>query len=117
MNNQARPRATAGPLTVHKARNPNGLERSEDWAIMAEGQIIAECFGISGYRKDAPIYQHQPAEANARLFAAAPDLFEALTECHELLTIICLVLCKNNPPPHGIERIEKAAAALAKVNV
>jgi hypothetical protein len=65
-------------LTVHKARNPNGLERPEDWAIMDDGQIIAECFGISGYRKDAPIYQHQPAEANARLFAAAPELLAAL---------------------------------------
>lgn len=115
MNNQASLRATTGPLTVHKARHPNGLERSEDWVIMADGQIIAECFGISGYRKDAPIYQHQPAEANAKLFAAAPELRDALVEVHELLFLICYATGKNNPPPQGFARLERAAAVLAKV--
>lgn len=74
-------RATAGPLTIHKARYSNGLERSEDWAIVSE-QIIAECFGISGYKpgSGAKEYLHQPAEAYAKLFAAAPRLLAALQE-------------------------------------
>jgi hypothetical protein len=41
--------------------------------------IIAEV--INKTREDT----HQPAEANAKLIAAAPDLLEALKECHEYI--------------------------------
>lgn len=111
-------RATAGPLTVHKKSTLSGLERSQDWAIVdSDNQIIAECFGISGHKPGTSPkeYLHQPAEANARLFAAAPELRDALFEVHELLFLICHVFCKNNPPPQGFARLERAAAVLAKV--
>lgn len=115
---QASPRATAGPLTVHKKSTLSGLERSQDWAIVdSDNQIIAECFGISGHKSGTSPkeYLYQAAEANARLFAAAPELRNALVEVHELLFLICNVFCKDNPPPQGFARLERAAAVLAKV--
>lgn len=49
-----------------------------------------------------------------RLTAVNKELISALKDGEELLRIICEVLCPNNPPPHGIERLNKMRAALSK---
>lgn len=42
------------------------------------------------------------------------ELVEALKDGEELLSVICEVICFNNPPPHGIERLNKMRDALSK---
>lgn len=84
---------TTSPLTISKSR-PLSRDNMGDFAIQdAYGYIIGEAYEIVG-RKAGPIkngeghvigqaiipgeYITRPAEANARLWAAAPDLLEAL---------------------------------------
>jgi hypothetical protein len=61
---------TPGPWATHRSRFP--VDGQTDYAIVAGQQVIAEAFG----RSDRNVYP--PAEANARLIAAAPDLLAAL---------------------------------------
>ena len=39
-------------------------------------------------------------------------LRSALEECEKYLTLICRVICPDNPPPHGESMLSKARAAL-----
>lgn len=70
---------TPGPWTARRAAAPNDGEY--DYGIGAEVdgrlQCIAEAFGRCG------VTSFPPAEANANLIAAAPDLYEALVEARE----------------------------------
>jgi hypothetical protein len=69
---------TPGPWVYAKAKQPSGSERSMDWCIATtDHAIIAEAYEIFGYDTDGVTYRRAPAEANARLIAAAPDLLEA----------------------------------------
>ena len=64
-------RFTPGPWSVRRSLAP--VDGAYDFAISADGSpVLAEAFGRTsdgGY---------PPAEANARLIAAAPDMYEAL---------------------------------------
>ena len=64
---------TPGPLTIN-GPSPGGSDMDDggDYAIVTGDQIIGEAI-----RKTAPS-TFQPAEANARLWAASPDLLAAL---------------------------------------
>ena len=64
---------TPGPWTVTRARHPTDGEYDYGIGVMIDGRkyCIAETFGIAG-----PEFL-PPAEANARLIAAAPETFEA----------------------------------------
>lgn len=74
-------RHTPGPWTCKKALTP--VDGAFDYAIAAEvdgrPQVIAEAFARSGQTS------FPPAEANARLIAAAPDLLEALKKANWLI--------------------------------
>jgi hypothetical protein len=69
---------TPGPYTVKgpsKGRVDNGVRHAAgDYAIMdADDKIIGEAYNLVDYGKDGT----RPAEANARLFASAPELLAA----------------------------------------
>lgn len=63
---------TAGPWAYKRADHPTDGEY--DFAVRAGGKVIAEAFG----RVDHGEAGKRPAEANARLMAAAPELLAAL---------------------------------------
>ena len=62
---------------------------------------------------DGPVAIDLKLHPDARLIVTAPRLLVALQELHELLDAICQV-CVDNPPPHGIERLENARRAIAE---
>lgn len=47
------------------------------------------------------------------LRATNEKLLEALKAGEEILAIICEVICPDNPPPHGLERLALMRAAIA----
>lgn len=49
-----------------------------------------------------------------RLIGAAPDLLLACVNANDLLGIICEGVCKNNPPPGGVERLKMLRDAISK---
>lgn len=62
-------------LSIHGPSKPTGdAPEGGDYAIVEDGQIIAETF-----HRSSPKHVHD-ALANAQLFCAAPDLLEALHE-------------------------------------
>ena len=61
---------TPGPWTVIRALKP--VDGEYDYGINGSGRIIAEAYGRTTET------ERPPAEANANLIAAAPDLYEAL---------------------------------------
>lgn len=67
---------TAGPFTVKGPSRPTSdTPEGGDYAIFdSDGEIIAECFR----RVNPHASGIRPARANAKLFAAAPDLLETL---------------------------------------
>jgi len=65
---------TPGPWKTRKAQRPLDQDTALDFAIVAEGPIIiAEAYGRVGAD------HYVDAETNARLIAAAPRMFKALT--------------------------------------
>ena len=58
---------------------------SSNGCIYCDGKLIAEVAGAGG-----PNYRHARGEANARLIAAAPELYELLEECADELGAIGL---------------------------
>lgn len=83
---------------------------ARDWAIVtdANGSIVANVNTETGPdASSAPATRQMPAEANARLIAAAPDLLEALTSSLELLE-------HHYPKPARNGQIARARAAIAK---
>ncbi len=88
---------TPGPLTVKCASKLS--DGGWDWAIRdTHGFIIAECYNVVANNT------RRPAEANARLFAAAPDLLEALKDLKNAILT----------PQHLFENL---AASLNKAHV
>lgn len=70
---------TPGPWLMQPATKPNGVEKSWDCAITADGKVIAEAFQIVGYTDgENKRYLQVDVTANAMLIAAAPDLAAAL---------------------------------------
>lgn len=69
---------TQGPWKAVRAESPDNTG-GFDWAILdANSRIVSEAFEHVGQLSGG--YDKRPAEANARLIAAAPDLLEALQE-------------------------------------
>ncbi len=69
---------TPGPWVTRRAAEPDNTG-GYDWAIVAPGNaIIAECFEHVDWREPGLTYDIRPAEAHARLFAAAPELLDAM---------------------------------------
>lgn len=65
---------TPGPWSIQRASQPNGPEKSWDYAIYdSEQTVIAEAFEKVGYG-DVQGYKVRPVEANARLIVSAPCL-------------------------------------------
>lgn len=90
---------TPGPLFVRPAQNGSG-----DFGIVtADHFVIAEAF--ADIRWDGERSEKE-AEANARLFAASPELLAALLPCVEYDGGQCL----GDYP----EKLERACAAIAK---
>lgn len=88
-----------GPSPGHM----RGFDDGGDYAVAAAGQIIAEFI----HQTDRHIYQ--PAEANARLFMAAPALLAA---CR---AYIHSVRVDNSPgKQHAAMKLIEAAAAKAE---
>jgi hypothetical protein len=69
-----------------------------DWAIAKDGKVIAEAFEHVGYASDGITYDKQPAEANARLIAAAPELLAALEGIMVGGNHLALLIGADHPP-------------------
>jgi hypothetical protein len=68
---------TGGPWNASRAKMPDNTG-GYDWCITdGSGKIIGEAFEHVDYGQRGS-YDIRPAEANARLIAAAPDLLAAL---------------------------------------
>ena len=76
-----KPKFTPGPLTIKRSLSSDNTG-GYDYAIIDEaGQIIAETYEHVGVGRElGAVYDKRPARANAVLFAAAPDLYEALLD-------------------------------------
>ena len=75
---------TPGPWIYHRSKQPDNTG-GYDYAITdSQNKIIAETFQNVDYAShDGKVYNQRPAEANARLIAAAPELFAILSELLE----------------------------------
>jgi len=97
---------TPGPW--HPKAAKHSTDGEIDWGVGADidGQryCIAEAFGRVAYTTKTP------AEANARLIAAAPDLYEALRAVLDLDNRQTTSLLTSLP----LEMISRIRAALAK---
>lgn len=72
---------TPGPLSIRKAEDTD----NPDWAIVdIEGRIIGEAFDLVYFDI------RRPAKANARLWAAAPEMYKALKIALDALGCDCL---------------------------
>lgn len=68
---------TLGPWTCHKSKRPDNTG-GYDYAVVDENhKIIAEVFEHVDFGRKK-VYENRPVRANARLIAAAPDLYGAL---------------------------------------
>ena len=91
---------TPGPWQVRgPSKVPGRKDMTGDFAIVSNGKIIAEAFF-----QIAKEY-YAPAEANARLIAAAPDLLKILKRL--------LASCEYNDPE--TEAMRLATEIIAKV--
>lgn len=69
---------TPGPLSIKKAEDSD----DPDWAIIdGDGRIIGEAFDLVYFDT------HRPAEANAKLWASAPDLLAERDALREALLL------------------------------
>lgn len=102
---------TPGPWETRRAVTPDNTG-GYDWAITKDGKVLAEAFENVGYATDGETYDKRPAQANARLIAAAPELLEALEEAREL---VCKTWCdeRDTDCPHCLE-CQDAQAAIAR---
>lgn len=73
-NQPAAPQYTTGPLVVEQDTE----DALDCWDVRTDAGDLVATFWIDG-----PGGGDLPAEANARLFAAAPDLLDALRAMHD----------------------------------
>lgn len=67
---------TPSPLTIHLSKATRA-DMAGDYGIAdAHGKIVGEAFRTVGYGEE----NQRPAEANARLWAAAPTMLRALLD-------------------------------------
>lgn len=86
-----------------------------EWFVATDNNVYSQHGDarIAIVEADFNISEHE-AEANARLIAAAPDLFEALIEAQETINIFCDRNTPNDGSPNGmvmqkiIDAIKKA---------
>lgn len=107
---------TLGPLTIKRSLSPDNTG-GYDYGIIDKGnQIIAETYEHVDEGKElGAIYDKRPAMANAYLYAAAPELYEALEKMVKATknwnTAIKEIIGRQ---PETIIDLETAKAALAK---
>ena len=83
---------TPGPLRAIKALKPDNAG-GFDWAVVDQDEnIVAEAFEHVGKDPKTGRFTMRPARANAFLYAAAPDLLEALKAAKAWIEAEC-------PPP------------------
>lgn len=100
---------TPGPWLIKRAEIR--IDDEYDYAIYDTGhQVIAEAFGRSGV-SDFP-----PAEANARLISAAPDLYEAVKGFLDLYVALVNSGDCGNWNPEEEDVVIAARAALQKAD-
>ena len=88
---------TPGPWRIEEFRKGSYLVTARNAGIAREGLVA----------------QHVPGSANARLIAAAPELYEALNEA--LINIERVLRGDRKAVPFRAEWIEEARAICAKV--
>jgi len=93
MTTQTQTKYTLGPWHARGPSQPDNTG-GRDWCVLDDdGKIIAECFEHVGFSDDRKTYAVRPAEANAHLIAAAPEMLEALDDCRTALDLY-------DQPPH-----------------
>lgn len=98
---------TPGPWTARCAKFPQDGEY--DYGIFADGKVIAEAFG-----RVAKIDGVRPAEANAGIIAAAPDLLAALIAQQEAYDFLEAAFSGGGATKINADRIQAESEALFK---
>jgi hypothetical protein len=122
-------KATPRPWNLHRAYDgalmhvESGVEGVPDWdsayLVISKGdRFIAHVNMRTPNGMGWPdVETEEEMRSNAALILRAVNSFDALVEalkgCEELLSAICEVIRAGNPPPHGVERLGAARAALA----
>ena len=97
---------STGPLTIHGPSPGTGpYDDGGDYAIVENGKIIGEAI----HRVDAAEYVD--AEANARLWAAAPRMFDTLSN----LLGLAYQMPAVQPGTWEYEAIEEARELIAEI--
>ena len=101
MTTQTQTKYTLGPWHARGPSQPDNTG-GRDWCVLDDdGKIIAECFEHVGFSDDRKTYAVRPAEANARLIAAAPEMLEALEQVARDAGLEASV-CSKNDDTHGL---------------
>ena len=78
MTTQTQTKYTLGPWHARGPSQPDNTGGRDRCVLDDDGKIIAECFEHVGFSDDRKTYAVRPAEANARLIAAAPELLDVV---------------------------------------
>lgn len=119
---------TPGPLIVHRAPKADNTGGFDYCVVDSDEKIIAEFFEHVGFLdKLKKSYSVRPALANATLYAAAPEMLEALEAAQQeflglsayLETCDPAVMVENLPTLVASlkRKQEQAEAAIAKLKV
>jgi hypothetical protein len=95
---------TKAPWKVKKSKEPDNTGGYDYAIIDSQEKIIAETFEHVGKTKNG--YEKRPAEANAKLISAAPELLEALKNVIKFWESGCFIDAEIEQAKQAIKKAE-----------